>query len=95
MAQVIHQRIELMKILLISFLLEKNNSASDKKTRMTVKSDVEKNNLFTFIKVLLNENNVHKFLRVNEFEGITYFNKERFEELLKWLLLFNLVIVKI
>ncbi len=86
----LHQRIELIKILLISFLMEKNKPANDKKTKMTVKSDVEKNNIFTSIRVLLNEDNVHKFLRVNEFEGITYFNKERFEELLRWLLLFSL-----
>jgi HEPN domain-containing protein len=33
---------------------------------------------------------VHNFLRVNEFEGTTYFNKERFEELLRWILLFHL-----
>jgi len=40
---------------------------------------------------LLDENIVHNFLRVNEFEGTIYFNKERFEELLKWILLFHLV----
>jgi len=39
---------------------------------------------------LLEEQIVHNFLRLNEFEGITYFNKERFEELIKWILLFNL-----
>jgi hypothetical protein len=89
----IHQRIELIKILLMSFLQEKkksNKSKNDKKTKVTVKSDIEKNNFLPLIKVLLKEDIVHNFLRVNEFEGITYFNKERFEELIRWTLLFHL-----
>jgi len=89
----IHQKIELIKILLMSFLLEKKKpvkSFTDKETKLTAKSDVRKNDILPSIKVLLKENNVHNFLQVNEFEGITYFNKERFLELLKWMLLFHL-----
>jgi hypothetical protein len=89
----IHQRIDLIKTLLIAFAFEKkksDKSLSDKKSNVTVKSDTEKNKIVPSIKVLLGENIVHNFLRVNEFEGTTYFNKERFEEFLKWILLFNL-----
>jgi hypothetical protein len=89
----IYQRIDLIKTLLISFPLEKKKSdktIDDKKTKVAAKSDTEKNNIVTSIKVLLCENIVHNFLRVNDFEGTTYFNKERFEEFLKWILLFNL-----
>jgi hypothetical protein len=89
----IHQRIDLIKTLLIAFSLEKKKSdktIGDKKTKMAVKSDTQSNNFMSSIKVLLGENIVHNFLRVNEFEGTTYFNKERFEEFLRWILLFNL-----
>ncbi len=89
----IHHRIELIQLLQTGFLLEKKKAGkliSDKKSKVTVKSDSEKNYILPSIKVLLNEDIGRKFLRVNEFEGITYFSKERFDELLKWILLFNL-----
>jgi hypothetical protein len=89
-----HQRIELIKVLL-NFLLSDNkqttNRANDKKTKLAVKSDDELINILTSIKALLGENIVHNLLKVNEFEGITYFNKEHFEELMRWLLLFELL----
>jgi hypothetical protein len=90
----IHQRIELIKVLLTSFAREKKKSvktADSKKTKVKAHIPSETGNDLPVIKALLNENIVHNFLRVNEFEGITYFNKERFDELLKWLLLFNLI----
>jgi hypothetical protein len=89
----IHHRIELIQLLQTGFLLEKKKASkliSNNKSKVTVKSGSEKNYMLPSIKVLLNEDIVHKFLRVNEFEGITYFSKERFDELLKWILLFNL-----
>ncbi|HEY6438151.1 MAG TPA: hypothetical protein VIY47_16285, partial [Ignavibacteriaceae bacterium] len=89
----INQRIELIKILLKGFLLGKKKSGNfnnDKKSKVTADSDSEKNNVLPSIKVLLGDDIVLNFIRVNEFEGITYFNKERFEELLRWILLFNL-----
>ena len=89
----IHLRIELIKLLLMGFLLDKKKSGklvNDKKSKVTINSNTDKNNFLPLIKVLLNEDIVHNFLRVNEFEGITYFNKERFEELLRWILLFKL-----
>ena len=89
-----HLTTELIKVLISSFLFEKQKriaSTDDKKTKVTVKSDLNRNNFLPLIKVLLGENIVHNFLRVNEFEGITYFNKENFEELAKWILLFHLL----
>ncbi|MCW8804279.1 MAG: alpha-amylase family protein, partial [Ignavibacteriaceae bacterium] len=89
----IHQRIELMKLLLMGFLQKKKKTpakAVSKKTNVTYKGKRAENEILELIKTLLEENNVYNFLRVNEFEGITYFNKERFEELLRWALLLNL-----
>jgi len=90
----IHQRIELIKLLLMGFLLEKKKSPAkapakptSKKSGKTDPKKENENDIYSLIKTLLEENNVHSFLRVNEFDGITYFNKERFEELLRWTLL--------
>lgn len=41
---------------------------------------------------LLKDENVSSFLKVNQFAGITYFNKERFENLVEWL--FQLIVIK-
>lgn len=90
----IHQRIELIKVLLSLFLLEKQKSvktAGDKKTKVTVKTDTVKNDFTSSVKALLTENSIHNFLKVNEFEGITYFNKERYEELAKWILMLHTI----
>jgi hypothetical protein len=92
----IHQRTELIKVLLSVFLLEKKKpvkSADVKKTKMTVKTDTSKNDFTSSIKVLLAENSIHNLLRINEFEGITYFNKEHFEELVKWILMLHLIVL--
>lgn len=89
----IHQRIELIKTLLTAFLFEKKKSqaiTAGKKTASISAKKQDGTNILSLIKTLLAENNVHKFLRINEFEGTTYFNKERFEELSKWILLFHL-----
>jgi glycosidase len=89
----LHHRIELIKILLISFLMEKKNTPVkrvSKKLNVTSPNKQDKNENLLITKTLLKENIVDNFLRVNEFEGITYFNKERFEELLSWTLLLNL-----
>jgi len=89
----IHQRIELIKTLLTAFLFEKKKSqakTADKKSGSISAKKQDGTDILSLIKTLLAENNVHKFLRVNEFEGTTYFNKERFEELSKWILLFHL-----
>jgi hypothetical protein len=89
----INHRIELIQLLLTGFLLEKKKTTTkmvSKKSTLTIPKKQDENEILTLIKSLLAENNVHNFMRVNEFEGITYFNKERFEELLRWILLFKL-----
>ncbi|MCU0413508.1 MAG: alpha-amylase family glycosyl hydrolase [Ignavibacteriaceae bacterium] len=89
----IHQRIDLLKILLTVFLLEKKKTTvktPSKKSGTSVSKNQDENEFLSLIKTLLTENLVHNFIRVNEFEGTTYFNKERFEELLRWILLFHL-----
>lgn len=90
----IKQRIELIKLLLTTFLFEKKNAEKQKSEstpKLTEKSDIEKHNTLSSIKVLLGEKNVNNFLGVNEYQGITYFNKERFVELLLWVMLFYLI----
>lgn len=90
----INQRIELIKLLLTAFLFEKKKVEKKKNNsipKLTEKSDTEKHDTLSSIKVLLSEKNVNKFLSVNEFQGITYFNKERFVELLLWVMLFYLI----
>jgi len=89
----IHQRIELIKTLLTAFLFEKKKSqakTAGKKSGSISAKKQDETDILSLIKTLLAENIVHKFLRVNEFEGTTYFNKERFEELLRWILLFHI-----
>ena len=89
----VHQKVELIKILLVQFLLEKRKPFRSKKSvklKTALNSEQKLRNELFSIKALLAENVVHNFLHVNEFEGITYFNKERFEELLRWILLLKL-----
>jgi len=100
-------KIELIKVLLLYCKLVKKYSKIDrdskekkflnkkkKKNEAVVENRFENEkpeHLEWILKELFGENIVHNFLHVNEFEGITYYNKERFEELLKWILLFNLL----
>ena len=41
----------------------------------------------SLLTMLLGENVIRNFLQVNEFGGVTYFNKERFDEFINWLAL--------
>jgi hypothetical protein len=84
----IHQKIELMKTMLLKFSMGQTESKS-KKSKEFIKPQQE--NIISEIKVLLDDKNVHNFIRVNVFEGVTYFNKERFEELISWVMLFNFI----
>ncbi len=68
------------------------NQLMDKKYKTRRKSKTNKTILTKLpLSVLLDNKIVHKFLHVNEFEGITYFNKERFQLLLSWVLLISLI----
>ena len=84
----IHQKIELIKTLLLKFSIEQTKKKT-KKGKASVNPKQE--NILSEIKVLLDDKNVHNFIRVNVFEGVTYFNKERFEELISWVMLFNFI----
>ena len=77
----------------MGFLLDKNKSKKKTQVKKSVPKSLKSDDIsdaFSSFKSLLEEQNVHNYLRVNEFEGTTYFNKERFEELLKWIFLLNL-----
>nr|MDA3860294.1 hypothetical protein [Melioribacteraceae bacterium] len=45
-----------------------------------------------FTHKLFEDNYVHKYLEVNIYKDVRYFNKERFEEYVKWLL--NIFMIK-
>jgi hypothetical protein len=76
---------------LIKFYVIKNSrlkSAQKKKpVKKTAKTNENDSLLADSLNVLLGSNIVHNLLHINIFEGTTYFNKERFEQLLKWILL--------
>jgi glycosidase len=63
----------------------------DIKTGIKIKSFVSeiKGNL---IKELLNDEDVNEFLLTNEYKGVWYYSKERFEELVNWL--FTIALLK-
>lgn len=90
----IHQKIELIKVLLTSPIASTKKPVKavvTKKVKIKKDNSSESRNILSLIKPLLNDNNVHNFIRVNEFEGTTYFNKEHFEELARWLLMLELL----
>ncbi|MBK9098965.1 MAG: alpha-amylase [bacterium] len=92
----IHQRIELIKVLLSIFIMKKQKSSvkvSYKKSAAKVIKKSDEQQFMTSIKSLLADDIINNFIRVNEFEGRTYFNKERFEELTKWILQFNFILL--
>jgi len=51
---------------------------------VTAQSD--KNSAYQSLEKLLQDNDVQNFLQVNRYREVLWFNKESFEELLKWLL---------
>jgi len=89
----INQRIELIKVLLIYFINEITGETKKGKPASSGKQSAkpEKESILSEIKVLLDDDIVYNFIKVNVFEGITYFNKERFEELIRWIMLFDLI----
>lgn len=91
-----HTKIELIKVLL-EFHYQKTKkvkSAAGKKGLINDNYDENKDILIATLNVLLDSNIVSNLLHVNEFDGITYFNKENFEELLRWLLPFSILNLK-
>lgn len=60
-------------------VISKSNDAKSK-------SDIN-NELTEYFTGLFNNTVINNFLIINEYEGIRYFNKERFGELIKWLII--------
>jgi len=90
-----------IKIELIKALLEYHYRNTEKeKTASNIKNsendiyDGNKDVLVDTLNLLLDKSIVFNILHVNEFNGITYFNKENFEDLLRWLLLFSILNLK-
>jgi glycosidase len=89
-------KIELIKVLLEYYYRntkKKNNASVEKRSQ----KDLFKGNkeiLGDSLNTLLDNSIVINLLHVNEFDGITYFNKENFEDLLRWLLLFSIINLK-
>ena len=92
----VHTKIELIKVLLEFHYqsLRKLKSAARIKDIKSSKIEEKQSNLVTNLNVLLDSKIVYNLLHVNEFDGITYFNKENFEELLRWLLLLMILKLK-
>jgi len=88
-----HQKSELTENLLFYDLILKDILKSGKKkTQKNNKKGKTHNNSSRIpVSVLLDNNIVLKFLHVNNYEGITYFNKERFQLLLDWILLISVL----
>jgi glycosidase len=80
-------------ISLLEVLLEDFNDITTKektaKINLKKKQDIIEYLLSSkkeFVRKLFEDNYVHKYLEVNIYKDIRYFNKERFEEFVKWLL---------
>jgi len=88
-----HPKTELVENLLIYNLIFNDKLKTGKKKKSIKKTESKTQNYLTKlpVSVLLDNNIVLKFLHVNEYEGITYFNKERFQLLLKWVLLISVL----
>jgi glycosidase len=92
-----HLQIELFRFLLtvLKLLSRKNirkrKTAKKKPVKEIAKGNNEQTLLKKLISDLLKERIVHNFIHVNEFEGITYFNKERFELAVRWIFQFAIL----
>ena len=89
-----HQKSEVAENLLFYDLIVKDNLKTRKKKKSKKQKEDKTQKYLTRlpVSVLLDNNIVLKFLHVNEYEGITYFNKESFQLLLKWILLVSVLI---
>jgi hypothetical protein len=89
-----HVRIQLIEVLLEYYQVNSKipkTGLKKKKVSKIEKNDDNVTNLLATLNVLLDSNIVHNFLHINKFEGKTYFNKEHFEELLRWILLLGIL----
>ncbi len=81
-------------ILLLNILLKYNSdlfNVEELFDKISLKSSIAKERKIwqehkgKLILQILEDNDVRQFINVNEYEGIVYYSKERFEELLNWL----------
>jgi len=88
-----HQKSEMAENLLFYDLIVKDNLKTRKKKKSKKQKEDKTQKYLTRlpVSVLLDNNIVLKFLHVNNYEGITYFNKERFQLLLSWVLLISVL----
>lgn len=64
---------------------QSNIVKSKKSKSISIKKSTNQQPLVTFISDLFSNDVIFNLLSVNEYDGIRYFNKERFESLVKWL----------
>ncbi len=80
--------ISLLELLLDGFGLfakgERDNNVNLKKKRDIIEALLSSKK--EFIKKMFEDDYLHKYLEVNIYKDVRYFNKERFEEFVKWLL---------
>ena len=88
------------QLYLIKSLLNFNGALKSIKIKIGRKRETSSNKKLTGkrallqkldIAELLNDNDVRSYLKVNEFEGTTYFNKENFEKLIRWFLQLSII----
>ncbi len=85
---------EIKNIYQSDFGLMKNGKKEIISNFKTIKTDKENINA-RFIQKIFNNKAAKSFLNVNTFEGVAYFNKENFDELLRWIYyLTNLNLIK-
>ncbi|WP_304131671.1 alpha-amylase family glycosyl hydrolase [Ignavibacterium album] len=69
-----------------------NKFKSEKKTKTELsKSDSKSEKISGFFQNLFNDQRFSEFVKLNSFEGVEYFNKERFEEAIIWLQFFAIL----
>ncbi|MCX8106790.1 MAG: alpha-amylase family glycosyl hydrolase [Ignavibacterium album] len=99
-------RYDLLKLSCLSSLFEQylyNSEHDDNISRLTKvkkstkainKASDDKNaqkNIITLLTELFSNPGFNDFVKLNEYEGVSYFNKEKFEEAMKWISFFALV----
>ncbi len=85
--------LQIIKALITFYYIKSKRmkARSKKKKRYDESGNKSNKILIDTLNVLLDSNIVNNLLHINEFEGTTYFNKERFEELIYWILLIQIL----
>lgn len=78
------------EIMLLGILMEFDSSLFEIK-KEEVESILEENRASCNLEIILNNNRVQRYLGVNEYEGIVYYSKEKFEEMINWMFSISLL----